>query len=145
MRTLKLAGSSGRTISSGEDWSDYKDIRMDLTFPEPKAVSVDPRKTLLQIVDMQTAFVGSEAKKNFWQADKYIAQIRKLLELARELDMVVVHQYSMSIPNPYRKTRKRLKADPPAGPIIDELKPVDRPREHIVSKTGHDIFFHTHG
>jgi len=117
--------------------------------PEPKAVKVNPRRTLLQIVDMQTDFVGPENRKSMWQADDGISSIRMLLEKAREAEMTVVFQFSTAIRNPYEKTIKQLrlehlKSDPSYGRIIEEFKPLLTPNEYIVPKTTHDIFFHTY-
>lgn len=134
-------------IIGGDEWSDYKDIKMDLKFPEPKEVTVDSKKTLLQIVDMQRNFIGLEVRETKYKSS-YIKQIQKLLELAREYDMVVVHQFSTQVRNPYEKTLKPFRpvteADPSHGPIIDELKPIDRKNEYFVEKFTHDIFFHTY-
>lgn len=137
---------------------------MELRFPKPQVVSIDPKKTILQIVDMQERFVGREPRKKGWHAEEYISNNKALLETVRKLDMVVVYQYTTSIPTPYEKIRKRLspgwvEGDITSGPIIDELKPIlkpvqsptrpDRveqetsPNEYIVIKTTHDIWFHT--
>jgi nicotinamidase-related amidase len=133
---------------NGRVLADLSSMQIMLKFPEPRTVKIDPKRTLLQIVDMQTIFVGLENRKKMWQAD-YISNIKSLLHKARELDMVVVFQYSTSIRNPYEKTSKGFRypsqpAEPSYGQIIDEVKPLDRPNEYIVSKTTHDIFFHTH-
>jgi nicotinamidase-related amidase len=129
--------------------TDLSSMQVMLKFPEPRTVKIDPKRTLLQIVDMQTIFVGLENRKKMWHGDDYTSNIASLLHKARELDMVVVFQYSTSIRNPYEKTSKGFRypsqpAEPSYGQIIDEVKPLDRPNEYIVSKTTHDIFFHTH-
>ena len=141
--------------------SDLSTMEFILTFPEPEAVVVNPTKTLLQIVDMQEWFVGTKETRKGWNAKEYIANLKTLLDTARDLEMVVVYQYSTSIPNPYEKTTKRTPVQVSFGPIIDEIKPIFQPvykhpkrkdrleyelrnNEYIVSKTGHDIFFHTH-
>ena len=132
--------TKGVTIQGGDSWSDFSDLKMELKFEQPKPVTVDPRKTLVQVVDMQETFVGPKQRQNMWRAERNIENVRKLLELARLLDTVVVYQYSMAIPNPYEKRPKKFIL---WGPIIDELKPVDRAKEYLVPKPTHDIFFHT--
>jgi nicotinamidase-related amidase len=74
-----------------------------------------------------------------------LPNIKKLLDRARELDMVVVYQDSHGYPTPGEKRWKRLRGSFNGwyGPVVDELKPVNRPKEYIVPKTTHDIFFHT--
>lgn len=135
---------SSSRIVGGNVWPDFSSIQTPLKFPEPKEVKVDAQSTLLQIVDMQTDFVGAEIRKTIWKGDQFISNVQALLHKARELDMTVVFQYSTSIRNPYEKTIKRLKPEMTFGSIIDELKPMDRPKELFVSKITHDIFFHTY-
>jgi nicotinamidase-related amidase len=129
-------------IQGGDTWSTYSDMKMVLKFDEPKPVTVDPAKTILQIVDMQEYFVGPKQRANMWRGDNNIKNVKSLLELARKLDMNVVYQYSMGVTNPYEK---RQKASPFKlyGPIIDELKPLNKGKEYFVPKSTHDIFFHT--
>lgn len=128
---------------------DSPSMQIALSPPEPKAVKIDPRRTLLQIVDMQTDFVGPGNRENMWQAANGISSIRMLLDKARESKMSIVFQFSTAIRNPYEKTIKQLrlehlKSDPSYGRIIDEFKPLLTPNEYIIPKTTHDIFFHTY-
>lgn len=144
--TLALQGSAaaqaagGARIEGGAKSSDYAGMKMSLAFPEPKPVTLDPRKTILQIVDMQEMFVGAEPRLKMWKGQEGIETIKKLLDLARRLDMTVIYQYSMAIPNPWEKRPKKFIH---WGSIIDELKPVERAKEYYVQKPTHDIFFHT--
>jgi nicotinamidase-related amidase len=132
----------GAKIQGGDTWSNYSDMKMVLKFDEPKPVTVDPAKTIFQIVDMQEYFVGPKQRESMWRGDNDIKNVKSLLELARKLDMIVVYQYSMGVTNPYEK---RQKASPFKlyGPIIDELKPLNKGKEYFVPKSTHDIFFHT--
>ena len=128
---------------------DSSSMQIVLNPPEPKPVKIDPKRTLLQIVDMQTDFVGPENRKDMWQADSGISNIRGLLEKARKAEMAIVFQFSTAIRNPYEKNIKQLrlehlKSDPSYGRIIDEFKPLLTPNEYIVPKPTHDIFFHTY-
>ena len=134
------------TIFGGEVWADYKNITMSLKFPEPKAVTIDPAKTILQIVDMQEDFVGTAIRGTKYKP-VYITNIQKLLQLARDLDMTVVHQFSTKQQNPYWKSPRnmmRFLADPTHKAIISELAPIDRSNEYTVYKFSHDIFLHTY-
>lgn len=120
-----------------------KSGEMVLRFPAPELVKVDPKKTLLQIVDMQYDFCDPKGRAYGGpNVERYKPNIKKLLDKARELDMVVVFQESHHFPNPFEKRWKNWGGA--FGPIIDELKPIPgRKNEYIVPKTTHDIFFHT--
>jgi len=116
-----------------------------LKFPEPKPVKVKVKETLLQIVDMQYDFCNPNGAFYRPMVERNLPNIKKLLDKARELDMVVVHQDSHAYPTPGEKRWKTLRGSFNGwfGPEVDELKPVNRPKEYIVPKTTHDIFFHT--
>lgn len=124
-------------------------MKFELEFPEPQPVSVDAKKTLLQIVDMQYDFCNPKGAKYVPMTEKIIPNIKRLLDRARELDMVVVHQDSHSYPTPGEKRWKRDSYTGGSfdggwfGPEVNELKPLMRPKEYVVPKTTHDIFFHT--
>ena len=113
---------------------------------------VETKKALLQIIGMQECFLGDkdERKKNTVgirkcrRGEMFMSNIKSLLDKARELDMTVIHQYATSIRSPHEKIEKPFVEDPSMGPIIDELAPIDRLREHIVSRIGPDLFLHTH-
>jgi nicotinamidase-related amidase len=114
-----------------------------LKFPEPMPVKVKVEETLLPIVDMQYDFCDPNGAFYVPMTEMILPNIKKLLDRARELDMVVVHQDSHGYPTPGEKRWKRLRGSFNGwyGPVVDELKPVNRPKEYIVPKTTHDIFF----
>jgi nicotinamidase-related amidase len=118
---------------------------MMLKFPEPRPVKVKVEETLLQIVDMQYDFCNPNGAFYVPMTENILPNIKKLLDRARELDMVVVHQDSHGYPTPGEIRWKRLRGSFNGwyGPVVDELKPVNRPKEYVVPKTTHDIFFHT--
>jgi nicotinamidase-related amidase len=94
-----------------------------LKFPEPMPVKVKVEETLLQIVDMQYDFCDPNGAFYVPMTEMILPNIKKLLDRARELDMVVVHQDSHGYPTPGEKRWKRLRGSFNGwyGPVVDEL------------------------
>jgi nicotinamidase-related amidase len=94
---------------------------------------------------MQYDFCNPNGAFYMPMAERNLPNIKKLLDKARELDMVVIYQDSHAYPTPGEKRWKTVRGSFNGwfGPIVDELKPINRTKEYIVPKTTHDIFFYT--
>jgi len=132
---------------------------------EPYEFEFDPHSCALLIIDMQRDFVdpggfGEALGNDVSLLRKAIAPIRKVLDAARNKNMLVIHtreghRQDLSDLPQSKKLRGRLKAGiGDAGPmgrilvrgevghdIIDELKPA--PGEPVVDKPGKGAFYAT--
>jgi nicotinamidase-related amidase len=119
---------------------------IDLNYPEPGSVELDPRKTLLVIVDMENEDLRPSGKRYMGEAvTAIIPTIAALRERAREAGAKVMHTQSVRKPdaleftlfhNDVRKIEGTWGAE-----FVDELKP--RADEPVVVKYTHDCFYRT--
>ncbi|MFN3622354.1 MAG: cysteine hydrolase family protein, partial [Nitrososphaerales archaeon] len=113
--------------------------------PKPVRMQVKISETLLIIVDMQYDFCNPKGPYYIPMTKRVIPNIKSILEKARTFDMLVIHTNSHAYPTPRERRWKKLRGsfDGWHGPEVDALKPVSRPKEYIIPKTTHDIFFQT--
>jgi nicotinamidase-related amidase len=121
-------------------------MQIDLNYPEPVAVELDARKTLLVIVDMENEDLHPSGKRYMGEAlTGIIPKIAALRDRVREAGGKVVHTQSVRkadaleftlFNNVVRKVEGTWGAE-----FIDELKP--RADEPVVVKYTHDCFYRT--
>ena len=117
-----------------------------LDYPEPVPVELDPGKTLLLIIDMENEnahpsgalYIGEPVRR-------IIPKIRELREKVRQAGGRVIHTQSVRSPDAleftvFKNTVRKLEGSWEAE-LIDELKPAaDEP---LIVKHTHDCFYQT--
>jgi nicotinamidase-related amidase len=117
-----------------------------LDYPEPVPVELDPRKTLLLIIDMENEnahpsgalYIGEPVRR-------IIPKIWELREKVRQAGGRVIHTQSVRSPDAleftvFKNTVRKLEGSWGAK-LIDELKPAaDEP---LIVKRTHDCFYQT--
>jgi len=121
-------------------------MQIDLNYPEPVSVALDPAKTVLVIVDMENEDANPSGKRYMGEAvEKIIPKIAALRERVRQAGGQVIHTQSVRKPdaleftlfkNVVRKVEGTWGAE-----FIDALKP--RSGEPVVIKYTHDCFYRT--
>jgi nicotinamidase-related amidase len=121
-------------------------MNIELNYPEPATVALDPAKTLLVIVDMENEDAHPSGKRYMGEAvERIVPNISALRERVRQAGGKVVHTQSIRKPdaleftlfnNVVRKVEGTWGAE-----FIDALKP--RPDEPVVVKYTHDCFYRT--
>ena len=121
-------------------------MQIDLNYPDPIAVKLDPAKTMLLIVDMENEDAHPEGKRYMGEAvEQIIPNIAALRQRVREAGGLVVHTQSVRKPdaleftlfhNVVRKVEGTWGAE-----FIDQLKP--KTGEPVVVKYTHDCFYRT--
>ncbi|HVO93886.1 MAG TPA: isochorismatase family cysteine hydrolase [Terriglobales bacterium] len=119
---------------------------VDLNYPTPMPVQLDPAQTLLLIVDMENESAHPDAPRYMGEAiERIIPRIAALRRYVRESGGKVVHTQSVRKPdalefklfnNVVRKIAGSWGAE-----FIDALKPL--PDEPVVVKYTHDCFYKT--
>lgn len=121
-------------------------VQIELNYPEPVPVELNPSKTLLVIVDMENEDLHPSGKRYMGEAvAEIIPNIAALRKRVRQAGGSVVHTQSVRKPdaleftlfhNVVRKVEGTWGAE-----FIDELKP--QPGEPVVVKYTHDCFYRT--
>lgn len=121
-------------------------MQIELNYPEPVPVKLEPAKTMLLIVDMENEDLHPEGKRYMGEeASKIIPTIAFLRERVKRAGGLVVHTQSVRKPdaleftlfkNVVRKVEGSWGAE-----FIDELKP--QSGEPVVVKYTHDCFYKT--
>jgi nicotinamidase-related amidase len=119
---------------------------IDLSYPDPVAVKLEPGKTMLLIVDMENEDCRPSGKRYMGEAvEQIIPKIVALRNRVRQAGGMVVHTQSVRKPdaleftlfkNVVRKVEGTWGAE-----FIDELKPA--PGEPVIVKYTHDCFYRT--
>ena len=119
---------------------------IELNYPTPVPVELDPAQTLLLIVDMENESAHPDAKLYMGEAvERIIPRIAALRKYVRDCGGKVVHTQSVRKPdaleftlfnNVVRKIEGTWAAE-----FIDALKPL--PDEPVVVKYTHDCFYET--
>jgi nicotinamidase-related amidase len=137
-----------------------------ITIPaEPEAITIDPTRTAVVVIDMQRDFLepggfGASLGNDVSLLQRAVDPIRDLLESARTMRMLIIHTREGHLPDlsdaPKAKIERgapslRIGAPGPMGRIlirgekghgiIDELKPL--PGEYIIDKPGKGAFYST--
>jgi nicotinamidase-related amidase len=137
-----------------------------ITIPaEPEAITIDPTRTAVVVIDMQRDFLepggfGASLGNDVSLLQRAVDPIRELLESARTMRMLIIHTREGHLPDlsdaPKAKIERgepslRIGAPGPMGRIlirgqkghgiIDELKPL--PGEYIIDKPGKGAFYAT--
>jgi nicotinamidase-related amidase len=121
-------------------------VTLELPLPQPQAVTVDPAKTALVIVDMENDFAKPEGfAYGSARRGAAIAPIQRLLLRCREAALPVIYVQSIRYPESPEFT---VFGNPPfilagtwGSQIVEELTP--RPGEPVVEKNSHDCFNNT--
>jgi len=123
-----------------------KKAMVELSVPEPVAVTIDPSTAALVIIDMQNDFAKSGGVSQLHpRREAVIAPIRGLLARCREAAMPIV--YVQSIRDPESPELRVFGVKPFVmrgswgAQIVDELQPL--PGEPLVEKNSHDPFAYT--
>ena len=121
-------------------------MQIELNYPEPVPIELDPAKTMLLIVDMENEDAHPSGKRYMGQAvEEIIPKLVALRRRVREAGGVVVHTQSVRKPdaleftlfkNVVRKVEGTWGAE-----FIDPLKPASD--EPVVVKYTHDCFYRT--
>jgi nicotinamidase-related amidase len=121
-------------------------MQIELNYPEPVPVKLDPAKTMLLIVDMENEDAHPKGKRYMGESvDQIIPKIAALRRRVRRAGGLVVHTQSVRkrdaleftlFKNVVRKVEGTWGAE-----FIDELKP--EPGEPVVVKYTHDCFYRT--
>src|ERR1043166_5929955 len=119
---------------------------IDLNYPDPVAVKLDPSKTMLLIVDMENEDAHPSGKRYMGETVReIIPKISALRRRVRDAGGLVVHTQSVRKPdaleftlfkNVVRKVEGTWGAE-----FVDELKPESG--EPVVIKYTHDCFYRT--
>lgn len=110
-----------------------------------EAVSVDPTRTGLVIVDMQNDFVRPDGKLPVPGAEKTVAPIRGLLDFARQNGLHVLYtQDTHGADDPeFEIWGEHALLDSPGWEIVDELEPQPKYGDQVFRKDRYDGFFRT--
>ena len=121
-------------------------MQIDLNYPDPVAVKLEPAKTLLLIVDMENEDAHPSGKRYMGEnVEQIIPKIAELRRRVRQAGGFVVHTQSVRKPdaleftlfkNVVRKVEGTWGAE-----FIGQLKP--QPGEPVVVKYTHDCFYRT--
>jgi nicotinamidase-related amidase len=121
-------------------------MQIELNYPEPVPIELDPAKTMLLIVDMENEDAHPSGKRYMGEAvEEMIPKLVALRRRVREAGGVVVHTQSVRKPdaleftlfkNVVRKVEGTWGAE-----FIDPLKPASD--EPVVVKYTHDCFYRT--
>jgi nicotinamidase-related amidase len=123
-----------------------KAMQIELNYPDPVPVKLEPAKTMLLIVDMENEDLHPTGKRYMGEtAAQIIPSIAALRRRIRQAGGLVVHTQSVRKPdaleftlfkNVVRKVEGTWGAE-----FIDDLKP--EPDESVVVKYTHDCFYRT--
>lgn len=121
-------------------------MQIELNYPDPVPVKLEPAKTMLLIVDMENEDLHPTGKRYMGEAaTQIIPAIAALRHRIKQAGGLVVHTQSVRKPdaleftlfkNVVRKVEGTWGAE-----FIDELKP--QPGEPVVVKYTHDCFYRT--
>ncbi|HEY65144.1 MAG TPA: cysteine hydrolase [Caldilineae bacterium] len=111
------------------------------TYPMAEAVSLDPRRTAVVVVDMQNDFVKPGGKLQVPSAQEAVEPIARLLKRAREAGALVIYTQDLHGEDDpeYRIWGEHVKGGTWGAEIIPELAP--QPGDEIVSKPRYDAFY----
>jgi ureidoacrylate peracid hydrolase len=116
-----------------------------LEAPTPKAMTLDPKKTLLCIVDMENTFCTPGFQLYSERAGQAIEGASKLLEKSRAAGATIIFIQSIRKPDSIEFTvfghEPRLLEGTPDPEIVPALTP--KPGEHVVQKWTHDPWART--
>jgi nicotinamidase-related amidase len=119
---------------------------VELNYPTPVPVELDPAQTLLLIVDMENESAHPDAKLYMGEpVERIIPRIAALRKYVRESGGKVVHTQSVRKPDAleftlFNNVLRKLEGTWSAE-FIDALKPL--PDEPVVVKYTHDCFYET--
>ena len=119
---------------------------VELTYPTPVPVELDPAQTLLLIVDMENESAHPDAKLYMGEpVERIIPRIAALRKYVRESGGKVVHTQSVRKPDAleftlFKNVIRKIEGSW-AAEFIDALKPL--PDEPVVVKYTHDCFYQT--
>jgi nicotinamidase-related amidase len=121
-------------------------MQIELNYPEPVAVALDPSKTLLVMVDMENEDAHPSGKRYMGEAvERIVPNIAALRERVREAGGQVVHTQSVRKPDALEFTLFKNVVRKVEGTwgakFIDALQP--RSGEPVVVKYTHDCFYRT--
>ena len=106
--------------------------------PQPKAFSLDPKKTAIVVVDMQNNFCKKGNERSFNVIEGNI----RLLEKARAAGATVIYVQSVRMPNSPEHTFYNLPLHLIVGTwdveIVSEIAPL--PGEPVIQKWSHDVW-----
>ena len=118
---------------------------VDLNYPEPVPIDLDPAKTLLLIVDMENESCHPKGNRYSERVAGIIPDIVKLRDHVRAAGGRVVHTQSVRRPDALEFTLFnnviRKMEGTWAAEFVDALKP--EPGEPVVVKYTHDCFYQT--
>jgi nicotinamidase-related amidase len=126
--------------------SQVETVMLELQVPKPQAVTVDPAKTALVIIDMENDFAKPEGYAyHSPRRGAVIQPIAGLLARCREAGLPVIFVQSIRDPD---SPEFRIYGQEPyilrgtwGSQIVEELTPL--PDEPVVEKNSHDPFNHT--
>jgi nicotinamidase-related amidase len=119
---------------------------VELNYPTPVPVELDPAQTLLLIVDMENESAHPDAKLYMGEpVERIIPQIVALRKYVRDSGGKVVHTQSVRKPDAleftlFKNVIRKIEGTW-AAEFIDALKPL--PDEPVVVKYTHDCFYQT--
>jgi nicotinamidase-related amidase len=121
-------------------------VLVELSVPEPAAVTVDSTLTALVIIDMQNDFAKPDGVSRLHpRREKVIGPIQQLLARCREAEMPVIYVQSLRDPDSpeFRVfgVRPFVLRGTWGAQLVDELLPL--PGEPVVEKNSHDPFAYT--
>ena len=110
-----------------------------------EAVTVDPDRTALLIVDMQNDFVRDDGALQVPDAAATIPAIRALIELARRHDIRVCYTQDSHYDGDreFAIWGEHVVVGTPGWKIVDELAPDGDAGDLVFRKDRYDGFFHT--
>ena len=117
---------------------------IELEYPIPKSVELDPKNTLLLIIDMENENAHPDGALYIGEpVRKIIPNIVWLRERIRQAGGYVIHTQSVRSPDAleftvFKNTVRKLEG---GSALIDELKPAAE--EPLIVKYTHDCFYRT--
>lgn len=117
-------------------------MQVELSVPEPSEVFIDPRDSVLVIVDMQNYWLKRESSPLYERGQAALARTEVLLERFRQAGARVIHVRSERRPDALEFTvfgqEPHLLEGTWDSQIVDELAPLIG--EPVVPKLSHDCF-----
>jgi nicotinamidase-related amidase len=121
-------------------------MTVELPVPEPRPLTLDPRRTALVVVDVEHEFLRPQGRRYIGErAERILAPLAALLDRARSAGVAVLYVRSVRDRGSHEfevfKVDEHLMRDSWGAEYCQEIAP--RPGEPVVEKTCHDCFSHT--
>ena len=122
------------------------EVTVRLPVPEPWALTLDPQRTALVVVDVENEFLREGGRRYMGErAERILSPLAALLDRARAAGVPIVYVHSVREPgNPeftVFKVDEHLLRGSWGAEYCEEIAP--QPGEPVIDKQSHDCFNHT--